>query len=118
MSGPHRRVFYMTALSTGLRRDELGSLTPESFRLDAQPPTVTVEGQWTKNRKTATLPLRQDVAAFWRSMDANAAAIRAADPDHSADVTSTWLAERVIGRDRDGNLLCPAGVLPLDARGH
>lgn len=62
--------------------------------------------------------LRQDVAAFWRSMDANAAAIRAADPDHSADVTSTWLAERVIGRDRDGNLLCPAGVLPLDARGN
>jgi integrase/recombinase XerC len=66
MTGPHRRVFYMTALSTGLRRDELGSLTPESFRLDADPPTVTVEGQWTKNRKTATLPLRQDVAAELR----------------------------------------------------
>ena len=28
--------------------------------------------------------LRQDVAAFWRSMDENAAAIRRRDPQHSA----------------------------------
>ena len=56
MTGPDRRVFYAVALTTGLRRNELGSLTPESFRLDADPPTVTVGGRWTKNRKTATLP--------------------------------------------------------------
>jgi hypothetical protein len=66
MTGQHRRVFYITALSTGLRRDERSSLMPASFRLDADPPVVTVEGQWAKNRKTATLPLRQDVAAELR----------------------------------------------------
>ena len=62
MSGPDRKIFYSVALSSGLRRNELGSLTPESFRLDDDPPTVTVEGKWTKNRKTATLPLKQDIA--------------------------------------------------------
>ncbi len=66
MTGPDRKVFYAVALSTGLRRNELGSLTTASFQLDADPPTVTAEGVWTKNRKTATLPLRQDVAAELR----------------------------------------------------
>jgi integrase len=66
MTGPDRRIFYSVALSSGLRRDELGSLVPASFQLDADPPTVTVEGKWTKNRKTATIPLRQDVAAELR----------------------------------------------------
>ena len=59
MTGPDRKVFYAVALSTGLRRNELGSLTTASFQLDADPPTVTAEGVWTKNRKTATLPLRR-----------------------------------------------------------
>jgi integrase len=66
MSGPDRKLFYSVALNCGLRRNELGSLTPESFRLDADPPTVTAEGKWTKNRKTETLPLRQDLAAELR----------------------------------------------------
>jgi integrase len=54
------------ALSSGLRRNELGSLTLESFQLDTDPPTVTVEGLWTKNRKRAVLPLRQEVASELR----------------------------------------------------
>jgi Dyp-type peroxidase family len=62
--------------------------------------------------------LQQDVAAFWKSMDANTEAIRKSDPVHSGHVNSTWLAERVVGRDRDGNLLCPGGVLPLDSYGN
>jgi integrase len=66
MTGPDRKIFYSVALSSGLRRNELGSLTPESFQLDANPPTVTVEGLWTKNRKTAVLPLRQEVASELR----------------------------------------------------
>jgi integrase len=66
MAGPDRRIFYSVALSSGLRRNELGSLIPESFRLDDDPPTVTVEGKWTKNRKSAILPLRQDVASELR----------------------------------------------------
>lgn len=67
MAGPDRRLFYAVALTTGLRRNELGSLTPASFRLDADPSTVTVEGTRTKNRRTAVLPVRADVAAGLRA---------------------------------------------------
>lgn len=59
--------------------------------------------------------LRQDVAAFWNSMDANAAGIRAHDPENSGHVTPEWIADRAVGRDRDGHLLCPVGRLKPDA---
>lgn len=61
--------------------------------------------------------LKQDVAAFWTSMGENAAAIQKRDPENSAHVTAEWLAERVVGRDREGHLLCPGGRLPPDASG-
>jgi deferrochelatase/peroxidase EfeB len=54
--------------------------------------------------------LRQRVGAFWASMDAGAANIKAHDPT-ATHVTADWIAERVIGRNLDGHLLCPAGVL-------
>jgi Dyp-type peroxidase family len=54
--------------------------------------------------------LKQNVAAFWRSMENNAAALRARDPEHAEHITGEWLAERVIGRDRDGHLLCPGNT--------
>ena len=57
--------------------------------------------------------LRQDVAAFWKSMKANAARIQAHDPT-ATHVTADWIAERVIGRNRDGHLLCPMGFLKPD----
>ncbi len=57
--------------------------------------------------------LKQDVAAFWRSLDANAARLRAADPT-ATHITAQWIAERVIGRGRDGHLLCPGGYLKPD----
>lgn len=60
--------------------------------------------------------LKQDVAAFWNSMDANAARIREHDPTHSRHVTADWIAERVVGRNRDGHLLCPGGTLPPDSQ--
>lgn len=57
--------------------------------------------------------LRQDVAAFWQSLERGAAAIRANDPS-ATHVTADWLAERVVGRTIDGHLLCPSGVLAAD----
>ena len=54
--------------------------------------------------------LKQDVAAFWQSMEDNATALRARDPQHAQHITANWLAERVIGRDRNGHLLCPANT--------
>lgn len=63
MSGPVRRLAYWTVATTGLRRNELGSLTPESFDFRGATPLVRVEGRHAKNRRTAALPLRTDLAA-------------------------------------------------------
>ena len=60
--------------------------------------------------------LRQDVAAFWKSLDAGAERIRNHDPK-AGHVTADWLAERVVGRSIDGHLLCPGGLLPADEHG-
>lgn len=55
--GEIRARIYILSAMTGLRRKELGSLTPESFCLDAEPPTLTVLAQHSKHRKEDTLPL-------------------------------------------------------------
>jgi Dyp-type peroxidase family len=49
--------------------------------------------------------LKQDVAAFWNSLEADARTL--GDPAIDAE----WLANRIVGRERDGDLLCPAGAL-------
>jgi Dyp-type peroxidase family len=57
--------------------------------------------------------LRQYVARFWQSLEDNAARIRAHDPS-ATHVTADWLAERIVGRNIDGHLLCPSGLLAAD----
>ncbi len=52
MSGPDRAMLYRLAVGTGLRVNELRSLTPDSFDLNANPPTVTVEAAYSKHRHT------------------------------------------------------------------
>lgn len=59
--------------------------------------------------------LKQKVAEFWASMRVNAEHMRARDPAHSAHVTADWIAERVVGRNREGHVLCPGGYLPKGA---
>ena len=41
-------------------------------------------------------------------MEKNAVALRERDPEHAAHITGEWLAERVIGRDREGHCYVPA----------
>ena len=57
--------------------------------------------------------LRQYVARFWQSLEGNVARIRAHDPS-ATHVTAAWLAERIVGRNIDGHLLCPSGLLAAD----
>jgi len=57
LSGPDRAMLYGVALSTGLRAAELGSLTPESFDLISERPTVMINAQNEKARRGAELPL-------------------------------------------------------------
>jgi len=62
--------------------------------------------------------LQQDVASFWRSMDQAAVKINS-DPPGGKAVDADWVANRVIGRDREGNLLCPHDtVLQRDQYGY
>jgi deferrochelatase/peroxidase EfeB len=99
--------------------DERGAPDPRPAAAGL-PPHPEAQGFYDLGRNGSYLvvrELRQDVAAFWNSMDRNAAAIRARDPDHAAHVTAEWIAERVVGRDREGHLLCPAGRRAPDATG-
>src|SRR5262249_17491515 len=52
--------------NTGLRAGELGSLSPSSFALVGDNPSVTVEAAFSKHRRQDMLPLRPDVAAMMR----------------------------------------------------
>jgi deferrochelatase/peroxidase EfeB len=60
--------------------------------------------------------LKQYVAQFWQAMD-EAAAAQGQLQAGSQPLNGDWVANRVVGRDRDGNLLCPGGVLPRTAAG-
>ncbi len=46
---------------TGLRRQEIASLTPRSFDLSSDPPKVTVEAGCSKHRRTDVLPLHSQL---------------------------------------------------------
>lgn len=52
--------------------------------------------------------LRQDVAAFWKGMEAAALKMQAQDPD-AEGITAEWVAEKVVGRGIDGRALRPRG---------
>ena len=64
MSGPERALLYRVAVETGLRANELATLTPSSFSLTSDPPTVTVKAGYSKHRREDVLPLRPTTAAL------------------------------------------------------
>jgi integrase len=66
MPGPDRAMAYRVALGTGFRAKELRSLTPASFDLDADPPTVTVTAGYSKRRRLDVQPIRPDLAELLR----------------------------------------------------
>ncbi len=65
-SGEDRARIYILSYMTGLRRSEMASLTPRSFSLDAEQPTVTVEAAASKHRRKDVLPLHPDLACMVR----------------------------------------------------
>jgi integrase len=66
LSGFDRSLLYAIASMTGFRRGELMSLTPESFRLDATPPTIVCEAGYTKNGQLAEQPIPDPLASVLR----------------------------------------------------
>ena len=67
MTGPERALLYRVAMETGLRSNELRTLTARSFDLNPDAPTVTVMAGNSKNRKEDTLPIRPDLATEVRA---------------------------------------------------
>ncbi len=64
MDGLSRALLYRLAAETGLRRGELASLSVSS--IDFENNSLSVKPKDTKNKKTATVPLRSDTVACFR----------------------------------------------------
>ena len=64
--GEMRARIYQISYLTGLRRGELASLTPNSFKLDAPQPTLTVEARSSKHRRKDTLPVHPELLELVR----------------------------------------------------
>ena len=60
-SGEERARIYTISYLTGLRRKEIASLTPRSFDLTSDPPTLTVEASCSKHRRKDVLPLHREL---------------------------------------------------------
>ena len=60
--GRERALAYKVMILTGLRAGEVASLTVEALCLDETSPHLTIEGRHAKSGRSATLPLRDDLA--------------------------------------------------------
>ena len=67
MAGEDRAVLYRLAVETGLRSNELRSLTRSSFDFRTEPATVTVAAGYSKRRREDTLPLLAGTATLLRA---------------------------------------------------
>jgi integrase len=68
VSPPHRRIVYLTAAFTGLRRAEMNGLQWGDVELDAEIPHIRARASTTKNRKEAVLPLHPELVAGLRAL--------------------------------------------------
>ncbi len=111
LCGADRAMLYMMAFATGFRAAGLASLTPAHFRLDADPPTVTLAARDDKSRKGKVNPLPLVVAADLRlylaSRSPDCPIWSGSWVDDAADMVRGDLAEaglEGVGRDADGLL--------------
>jgi integrase len=92
LSGPDRAVLYRLAIETGFRAGELRSLTPESFDLNGDPPTVTVKAAYSKRRHDDVQPIRPELAAAlfpWRASKPPGTPLFGRLTNHTADMIVT-----------------------------
>jgi len=134
VAGTERAMLYRIAVESGLRANEIRSLTASSFDLDNR--TVCVKSTSTKNKNEAVLPLRASTAvelkAFFANKTPNAKAftlpskynmakmlrkdMEAAGLRCSNDTTSDHYVNFHSLRHTTGTLLAAAGVHPKVAQ--
>ncbi len=99
LTGQDREMLYFTAAFSGLRVQELASLTPAAFDLDSEPPTITVGAKHSKRRRKDIQPISAEAAAWvtdWISER------READPDGLLWPGSWWrVAAKMLREDQD-----------------
>ena len=61
ISGSDRAMMYLLSIWTGYRKGEIGSLTESSFDLESNPPTVTVQADYSKRKRTDMQVLHPDI---------------------------------------------------------
>ncbi len=66
MTCPERAWAYRIAAGTGFRVGEVASLTPESFDLSGDTPSVIVEAAYSKRKRRDVQPIRPDLADLLR----------------------------------------------------
>lgn len=67
MTGQARAMLYRVAMETGLRRNELRSLTGASIETEANPPAIVVAPANVKNRQPVVQVIRPELAAELRT---------------------------------------------------
>lgn len=72
LDGLARTMLYRTAMETGLRRNELRSLTPSCIDFDAEMPVIVVQPANVKNRKPTVQAIRRELADELRRWILNA----------------------------------------------
>ncbi len=66
LTGAARHALYLVAATTGYRARELASVTPASFDLDSDHPTLTVKAGYSKHRREDVQPLHPVVVPILR----------------------------------------------------
>lgn len=133
MMGPERALVYQLAMETGLRANEIRTLSRGDIHLDGKTPCVTAKAKHTKNAKLATLPLRPGLVARLRvhlaGMLPGARAFDMPASTHTAEMLRADLAAAGIEYEVDGRFadfhslrhtfitnLARAGVSPRTAQ--
>ncbi len=108
LGGQDRAMLYRLAMGTGFRANELRSLTPESFHLDGEPPTVMVSAGYSKRRRDDTQPIPPALAAAlrpWLASKAPGSPVFGELTKHTADMLRVDLeAVGIAYRDSSGRV--------------
>jgi len=120
--GRERVLIYKTLVLTGLRKNELASITVGQLALDEEPACVVLRAADEKNREGSTIPLRADLAAdirAWLAEKAEKAAEGSPsvrfDPNYrNADHCATGGPGTIYGLPADTPLFTvPAGLIRI-----
>ncbi|HRS12135.1 MAG TPA: site-specific integrase [Sedimentisphaerales bacterium] len=131
LTGPERALIYKLAIETGLRRGELAKLTIGAFHFDTL--TIEIDATISKNKRSATLPIRPDTAhelkAYFQGKLPTARAFKGIPWDTAAMLRDDLEEAGIPYRDEQGRvfdfhalrgqcgtLLARAGVHPKTAQ--